>query len=182
MTLFHRMSNWLQQHTAWPQVVLRISLGIMFAVAASGKIAAGSQWPDRMLGFLNFHADKSYGFYSSFLEVIVIPNKDLFGYLVAYGELFVALSLILGLLTRTGAAIGLFMVVNFLMAKGSPFWMPSANDPVYILALFTLIFSQSGRLLGVDYFVNKFSKALQVKQGTQSIKGKLATASRIGGQ
>ena len=150
MSVFQRLVVLQKNHPLWSLVVLRISIGVMFAVAASAKISGGAQWPDRMLGFLNFHADKSYGFYRSFLEAVVIPNKDLFGYLVAYGELFVALSLVLGLLTRCGAAIGLFMVVNFLLAKGSPFWIPSANDPVYILALFTLLFSQSGRLLAVD--------------------------------
>jgi len=122
----------------------------MFAVAAWGKVMAGSGWPDRMLGFINFQAEKSYGFYRAFLEAVVIPNKGLFGYFVAYGEVLVAVSLILGLFTRWGAALGLFLVANFFMAKGGPFWMPSANDPMYILALIALTFTNAGETLGLD--------------------------------
>jgi uncharacterized membrane protein YphA (DoxX/SURF4 family) len=122
----------------------------MFSIAAFHKVSAGSDWPQRMVGFLNFHAEKSYGFYRSLLESIVLPNSNLFGYLVAYGELFVAMSLVFGVMTRWGALIGLFMVTNFLLAKGSGFWVPSANDPMYILALLTLLLTQSGKVLGID--------------------------------
>lgn len=144
------LKNLTENNPNWALAVLRISIGIMFAVAAIGKVSAGTQWPQRMVGFLNFHAEKSYDFYRTFLEAVVLPNKEVFGYLVAYGEVFVALSLILGLFTRLGAAIGLFMVVNFLLAKGSPFWIPSANDPVYILALFTLLCSRGSIAFGLD--------------------------------
>ena len=137
-------------YSNWPLTVLRVSVGIMFVIAAYHKLAAGSQWPDRMLGFLNFQADKSYEFYRAFLEAVVIPNHTVFGYLVAYGETFVAISLILGVFTRCGAAIGLFMVTNFLMVKGGAFWAPSANDPMFILVLFTIIFTDSGKVLGLD--------------------------------
>lgn len=150
------VQNFAQKNPLWALAVLRISIGIMFAIAATAKVSAGSQWPQRMVGFLNFHADKSYGFYRSFLEAVVLPNQHVFGYLVAYGELFVALSLILGLFSRIGAAVGLFMVSNFLLAKGSPFWMPSGNDPVYILALFTLLCSQSSSVLGLDNIMKKY--------------------------
>ena len=46
-------------------------------------------------------------------------NQNFFGYFVAYGEVLVAVSLILGLFSRWGAALGLFLVCNFLMAKGA---------------------------------------------------------------
>lgn len=150
MLSISNLQNLTKNHPNWALPVLRISIGIMFAVAAFGKVSAGTLWPQRMVGFLNFHAEKSYGFYRAFLEAVVLPNKEIFGYLVAYGEVFVALSLILGLFTRLGAAIGLFMVGNFLLAKGSPFWLPSANDPVYILALFTLLCSQGSSVFGLD--------------------------------
>ena len=111
----------VQQTNTWPLAVLRISVGIMFSIAAFHKISAGSEWPQRMVGFLNFHAEKSYGFYRTLLESIVLPNSQLFGYLVAYGEAFVAISLLIGILARWGALIGLLMVTNFLLAKGTGF-------------------------------------------------------------
>lgn len=144
------LKRFLTDNPDWPLAILRIGVGIMFAVAAYGKVMAGSGWPDRMVGFINFQADKSYGFYRAFLEAVVIPNQAIFGYFVAYGEVLVAVSLILGLYARCGAALGLFLVANFLMAKGGPFWMPSANDPMYILALIALTFTDAGKTFGLD--------------------------------
>ena len=142
--------RYMNENPNWPLVILRIGVGIMFAIAAWGKVTAGSSWPGRMIGFINFQAEKSYEFYRAFLEAVVIPNPSLFGYFVAYAEVLVALSLILGLFTRWGAALGLFLVANFLMAKGGPFWMPSANDPMYILTLIVLALTESGRIFGLD--------------------------------
>ena len=144
------IQQFFTNHPTWSLSILRIGTGIMFAVAAFGKVAAGSGWPPRMVGFINFQADKSYEFYRAFLEAVVIPNQTFFGYFVAYGEVFVALSLILGVFTRWGAALGLFLVCNFLLAKGGPFWMPSANDPMYILVLFALTFTDSAKVWSLD--------------------------------
>lgn len=146
----NEIKSFTSQNPSWPLVILRVGVGIMFAIAAWGKVTAGSAWPGRMVGFINFQADKSYELYRAFLEAFVIPNQGLIGYFVAYGEVFVALSLVLGLFTRWGAALGLFLVANFLMAKGGPFWMPSANDPMYILALIVLTLTESGNILGLD--------------------------------
>ncbi len=134
---------------------VRINIGMMFLIAAYAKLSAGDGWPGRMVGFLNFQAEKSYGFYRDFVTSFVVPNKEVFGYMVAYGELFVGLSLLLGLTTRWGALIGVFMVSNFIMAKGVFFWTPSSNDAMYILALLALLFVNNKDMLGLDNLVIK---------------------------
>jgi len=149
-TLIHSCYTNTPGMAAWPIALLRISVGIMFLIACYPKIIAGADWPGRMLGFLKFQADKSYPFYRDALETLVIPNAEVFAYLVAYGELAVGISLVFGIATRLGTGAGLFMVTNFLLAKGGAFWVPSANDPMYILALITLLFSNAGLVLGFD--------------------------------
>ena len=144
------IKNYLGARPDWPLAVLRIGVGIMFAIAATGKVSAGTGWPGRMAGFISFQAEKTPALYRAFLESVVIPNQSLFGYFVAYGEVLVAVSLILGLFSRWGAVLGLFLVANFWLAKGGVFWVPSANDPMYMLALFTLAFTQSGKVFGLD--------------------------------
>lgn len=136
-----RFKQWLAlfwHNPAYSAALLRIATGGMFAVAAFHKVMAGTTWPDRMLGFIRFQLDKSGAFYRLFLESVVIPNNVLFAYFVAYAEVFVALSLILGLKSRFGALLGLFLVTNFWLSKGTGFWVPSANDPLYMLVLMAL--------------------------------------------
>ncbi|MEE8199751.1 MAG: DoxX family membrane protein, partial [Candidatus Acidoferrales bacterium] len=81
-------------------VVLRVYIGVLFLRAGWPKVKAGSGWPDRMVSFLERVLPNSYEFYKGFLENVVIPNKALFAYLVAWGELLVGVALLLGLLTR----------------------------------------------------------------------------------
>jgi len=138
-----------------PLVALRVAVGIMFSIAAYAKVSAGSSWPDRMVGFLNFQKNTGE-FYQSFVTNVVIPNKALFGYATMVGEVVVAISLVFGLFSRAGALIGAFMVANFLLAKGTAFWMPSANDPMYILILLFLALVPSSKTWGLDYYIAKY--------------------------
>lgn len=135
--------------------LVRVNIGVMFLLAAYAKVSAGAQWPNRMVGFLNYQAEKSFDFYREFVTGVVVPNKEIFGYMVAYGELFVALSLILGMTTRWGSMVGIFMVSNFIMAKGVFFWTPSSNDAMYILALLALLFINTKDMLALDNLVIK---------------------------
>lgn len=134
---------------AWPMVMLRVSVGIMFVIAGYGKAARGAGFGDGMVGFLNGQQNM-FGFYRGFVESVVIPNKVLFGYLVAYGELIGGVALILGLFTRwTSLAVAL-MVANFWFAKGAAFWSPSNHDSLYILIALALVFTRSGETFGLD--------------------------------
>ena len=67
---------------------LRITVGIMFLLAAYPKLSAGTGWSERMLGFINFQQNTPE-WYSQLLDSIVVANAGLFGFLTAYGELAV---------------------------------------------------------------------------------------------
>jgi thiosulfate dehydrogenase (quinone) large subunit len=137
----------------WPLAVLRICLGILFLRAVQGKLAAGSDWPDGMVAFLNHQRESACAFYWPFIEKVVIPHKVMFGSLATIGELGIGLLLISGTVTRLAAFLGVAMVLNYMWAKGQAFWVPTSHDTLFILVLFTLGAVGAGRVLGIDHFL-----------------------------
>lgn len=142
-------------------VFLRVTLGIMFAVAAYHKFPLtgdGPDWADRMVGFINFQKSTP-DWWRSILDSVVIPNKDFFGFLTAYGEAAIAIGLIAGVLTRPAVAFALLYSLCMLFTKGAPFWTPSSNDTLYVLAFAALFFLKPGETLALDIWIKrKFPK------------------------
>ena len=134
-------------------VVLRVYIGVLFLRAGWPKVKAGSGWPDRMVSFLERMLPNSYEFYQGFLENVVIPNKALFGTLVAWGELLVGVALLLGLLTRLAALMGIVMTGNYLLATGASWLSPTNNNALFIFILLVVLLGAAGRALGADYFL-----------------------------
>ncbi len=131
---------------------LRLSVGLAFLIGGQSKLAAGNwgaAYESSLHDFVLSNLENAYGFYRPFLESFVIPNAGEFAVLVAWGELAVGFSIFLGLFTRFGAALGIFMVLNYTFAVGLGIWMPSL-EAAYIWAMFTLLICSSGRGLGVD--------------------------------
>ncbi len=133
-------------------VPLRLSVGLSFLVSGQAKVAAGNWgagFESTLLDFVSSNLINSYAFYQPFLESVVLPNSGKFAVLVAWGELLVGFSIFLGLFTRFGAAIGVFMLLNYTFAKGVGVWMPNVES-LTIWAMFTLMICSAGRALGVD--------------------------------
>lgn len=145
----------------WPIALARIALGVFFLIAVSGKLHAGSAWPDHMARFLSMYDGKAVGFYWPFIQQVVIPHKATVGYMVIAGELFVGIALVCGICTRLASFIGLLMVANFMLLKGASFWVPTNHDSFYAILLLVCMFTGAGRSLGVDYFLAKrFGRSL----------------------
>ena len=64
-------------------------------------------------------AQSTSGFYHNFLVGTVLPNAALFANLVRWGETLTAISLLLGLWTRLGGLGGVFLPLNYWLAKGA---------------------------------------------------------------
>ena len=131
---------------------LRLTIGLSFLVAGQQKVAAGNwgaAYETSLHDFVVSNLDNAYSFYRPFLESVVMPNAGKFAVLVAWGELLVGVSVFLGLFTRFGAAVGIFMVVNYTFAVGLGIWTPSL-ETLYIWALFTLLVCSAGRGFGAD--------------------------------
>ena len=131
---------------------LRLSVGLAFLISGQSKIAAGSWgagYATEFSEFLTFNLESAYGFYRPFIESVVLPYISQFAVLVAWGETLVGVSIFIGLFTRFGAAVGIFLALNFAFASGILIWMPSL-ETMLIWALFTLMVCSAGRGLGVD--------------------------------
>ena len=131
---------------------LRLTMGLAFLVAGQQKVAAGNwgaAYEPRLNEFVTSNLENAYSFYRPFLESVVIPNAGKFAVLVAWGELLVGISVFLGLFTRFGAAVGIFMMLNYMFTIGLGVWMPSL-ETLYVWALFTLLVCSAGRGFGAD--------------------------------
>ncbi len=95
-------------------LLIRLYVGYQWLTAGYEKIISpmwvGPTAGGALTGFLmgavkkvtGAHPDVQ-GWYSAFLQTVVIPNAWFFSYLVAFGELFVGIALILGLFTGIAA-------------------------------------------------------------------------------
>lgn len=132
----------------WPILLLRVYTGVFFAYHGFGKISRGN-FADGMLGFLN-NQQNTYGFFKPFVESVVLPNKGLFAFLVAWGELAIGVALIIGLATRYASIAGAVMVACFWFAKGQPFLSGQNHDSVWMMVFIVLATLHAGRVTGVD--------------------------------
>lgn len=157
MTCGRELSYWDkvagQQRVRLGLGLLRVVYGAYWLYAASWKVppdfgrAAGTglwRWISQGAQF------PTLAWYHGLLEGLVIPHFAIFGYLVLLTELLIGLSLLLGALTRLGAAVGLFMSVNITLTvasvPGEMIWFYAALIGLHLL----LGITRSGRFWGLD--------------------------------
>ena len=123
---------------------LRIWLGYQWISAGLTKIIGGgwvgSTAGTAITGFLKGALAKASGahpavqsWYAEFIKTIALPNAITFSYLVAFGELLVGISLILGALTVVGLIAGALMNLNYMLAGTT-----STNPNMYTVAFILL--------------------------------------------
>lgn len=133
----------------WLFVLARIYLGISFLFSDHGNAR-----PDEVAGFLKYAMAHGYSWYASILNAVVVPHAATFGTLVIVAEIYVAIALVLGLTTRLATCLALFLLINYLCAKGAVPWGPGIDQSDIILALIILL-SDAGRVFGLDGFLHK---------------------------
>jgi len=148
---------------------LRIWLGYQWISSGLEKVT-GSGWigstaGTAITGFLKGALAKAGGahpavqsWYAAFIKNIALPNATTFSYLVAFGELIVGISLILGALTVVGLIAGALMNLNYMLAGTT-----STNPNMYTVAFILLFVGANAYSIGLDHFIlpnlkNKFSK------------------------
>jgi uncharacterized membrane protein YphA (DoxX/SURF4 family) len=130
--------------------LIRIGLGIEFLVWSWNKVQEG--WltsGSALVRFLAGDAGRAPDWYDQFLAAIVLPNADLFAQLVTFGELAAGLSLTFGILTRLGAAIGMWLVLNFMLMRGVV-GIEASIDRIFFLACLGCLVAAAGRVWGMD--------------------------------
>ena len=151
-------------------LVPRFWLGYTWLMAGWGK-AFGDRAPvwvgDRagvgVTGFLKGTLAKSTGerplvpaWYADFVREVALPNATTFSYLVAYGEVLVGLGLLVGLLTRFAALMGIMMNLAYLFAG------TISPNPQMLVAEAALVFAGTAvGYYGLDrYLLPAISKRL----------------------
>ena len=131
--------------------LLRIYLGIVFLVSAWGKLERGfAPELERLLG-----SGSGSIWYQHFAEQTILPRVGPVASFIAWGELLVGCSLILGLGTRLAAAVGFLLALNLMLAEGSWFWTPLSAYASWAMVSLALLIGAAGRTLGLDAFLAK---------------------------
>ena len=143
---------------------LRIWLGYQWISSGWEKVT-GSGWVGStagvgITGFLKGALAKTggahpavQGWYGSFVKNVALPNAIVFSYIIAFGELLVGISLILGALTVVGLIAGAVMNLNYMLAGST-----STNPNMYTIAFILLLVGANAYIIGLDYFLLPFLK------------------------
>jgi thiosulfate dehydrogenase (quinone) large subunit len=131
--------------------LLRIYLGMVFLLSAWPKVKG--DFTPSLLVFLERAGQTAHPFYQDFMNRVLVPNTPILGGLVAWGELLVGMTLLLGLLTRLSAMVALLLSLNSMLAQGAWLWTPSSPDAAFACIALALTIGAAGRTLGVDTFL-----------------------------
>ena len=93
-------------------------------------------------------AEKPYGFFVPIVKM-AYGHPKIFGSLVTIGEVAIGVSLLAGVLTRIGAALGALMLFSFALASGQGL-VPPGNALLMAVVCLLFVFAPPGRFLGVD--------------------------------
>ncbi|HEX3698169.1 MAG TPA: DoxX family membrane protein [Polyangia bacterium] len=129
---------------------LRLLVGVMLVMSGYSKFTAGWLHGDALLKTLNAwsEGEKTYRFFLPVIETARAHPK-IFGTLVTAGELAIGASMVLGVLTRLFAFLGMAMLFSFALGAGQNL-SPPGNALLMGAILFTFVFAPPGRVLGVD--------------------------------
>lgn len=97
-------------------------------------------------------ASSQSGWYHVFLAGTVLPNIHVFAELVRLGEVLTGCSLLLGIFTRAGGAVGCFLLLNYMAVNGEfASWttLGSVEAAGFMLSL-TFVLVPAGRIFGAD--------------------------------
>src|SRR6266566_8668176 len=137
-------------------VILRVYLGVILFITVLGKLTRDNPFSTEMLGFLRGVATRwASAPYLEFVQQVVIPHSTLFSYLVMTGETVAALLLLSGTMTRLGAAIAMFLFLNYMLAKGGMFWAPDSQDAAVFFIALVVFLGRAGRFWGIDRYLAK---------------------------
>ncbi|HEV8662195.1 MAG TPA: TQO small subunit DoxD [Candidatus Methylomirabilis sp.] len=138
----------------WPLALFRIAFGLLYLDMAWQKapwvITDGHRF-GWLHGFIEKEiAHPTFGWYTAFLQGVVLPNFTLFGMLTFLTELGLGVLLLFGLLTRLAGLGGFLWQVN--IALGA-FNVPGEWGWIWVLLTlpqFCFALCGAGRVLGLD--------------------------------
>ena len=147
--------------------LVRAGVGALFIASASNKAATG--WlagGEAMAKAIQPNLDKSEAFYRPFLQETVLPNAGTFAQLITVGEWVAGVSLLLGLLTRAGAVVGMWLLLNYMLMKGTLLRGyengQTYSDRLYFLASLAFLLVGAGIAWGLDGALRRYLTRMPV--------------------
>ncbi len=137
-------------------LILRLYIGWEWLSVGLEKIKSpewvGSSAGNALSSFIQGALQKTSGanpdiqnWYALFLRSAVLPHLGLWSHLVAFGEVFVGIALILGLITGVAAFFGVFMNLNYLLAGSI-----STNPILLVLGILAILGWRVVGYIGID--------------------------------
>jgi len=149
------VSGWSIHMPGVALLVARLYVGYWFLMTGIAKLQRGFLQGGVLLPQLKRFAEGTpHAWYKEWLATVVIPHEHVFAILTSVGETLAGVALILGVMTRFSAGAGIFMVANYLFAKG---WSnPAAShDKDFILILLVVLIGAAGDYWGIDGWRNR---------------------------
>lgn len=140
--------------------VVRIATAILFILFGQYKLFglgfAHGGFQEYLQGYI---ATTSVSLYRPFLAHFVLPHAVVLGYVVGGVEMFIGISLLLGIWVRLASVLGALHMLNLTLAtwwapgQGAPVWryFGAELDHLPLLLLFVIFFAaDAGRRWGLD--------------------------------
>ena len=140
--------------------VVRIATSVFFLLFGEYKLAGSGFAHGGFQEYLHdFITNGAVAGYRTFLANFVLPHAVFFGYFVGAIEIFIGISLLLGIFVRPASIIGMIYMVNLTLAT---WWEPGHGVPVWryfgaelnhlpLLLLFIIFYAaDAGRVWGLD--------------------------------
>ena len=139
---------------------VRILVGIQFLMVGWPKVSGGRFLSRGGQGFadglMRSVAQDPFSWHRAFITGFVVPHAHFFSYLVAFGEVAIAISLITGCLVRVSSLFGAFHNANILLAVAYAAGGATLNyDRLLVLLHIVFVCSSAGRVLGLDGLLKK---------------------------
>ena len=107
----------------------RITTAVFFLLFGEYKLAGPGFAHGGFQGYLRGYIDgTAVSFYRPLLAHLVLPHAVLLGYMVGLLEIFIGLSLLLGLWVRPASVLGALFMLNLALSTG---WEPGHGAPLW---------------------------------------------------
>lgn len=148
--------------SALPKTIaaIRIATSVFFLLFGQYKVFSSTFAHGGFQQYLqSFIESGAVGFYKPFLANLILPHAVFFGYVVGLVELFIGVSLLLGIWVRPASVIGVLHMLSLTLATwqgpgpGAPFWryFGAELDHLSLLFLFIIFFvADAGKEWGLD--------------------------------
>ncbi|MCU1306359.1 MAG: hypothetical protein JWN45_1054 [Acidobacteriaceae bacterium] len=163
------MRDGSQSGVKWMIALVRIALGVIFILFGEYKLArpdfAHGGFQKYLAQFLD--GNMAVHWYRPFLEKVVVPHATVFGYMFGTGELLVGIALVTGVMVRSAAICGAFMMLNLLFSEwngvgaGALLWkyFGAQLDHICPLMLMLIFLADSEPKLSLQRFFGRGPRA-----------------------